>query len=202
MVREVTLGRQTGGYDVDGCPGDEALQVVLEPRDPDGQAVKAPGSLHVEAMQISAEGLKALLSSWDVSAPDLRRTWKNGLFATGYYVILPWKSAPATSRLRVVARFTSLDGRVFEADKDITIRLPPGAEGKAVPTVPGAAPRPISEPELPMPRSMPPASADPSGAARQGAGNSLVISRASRWAVPDQPSLARAIHLLPPAPSP
>src|SRR5438132_112149 len=30
-VRAIALGRQTGGIDDDGIPGDEALQVVLEP---------------------------------------------------------------------------------------------------------------------------------------------------------------------------
>src|SRR5262249_60511218 len=38
-VRSLTLGRGTGGYAGDTCPGDEALQVVMEPRDPDGHAV-------------------------------------------------------------------------------------------------------------------------------------------------------------------
>src|SRR5262245_58318540 len=30
-VRRITLGRGTGGYADDNCPGDQALQVVLEP---------------------------------------------------------------------------------------------------------------------------------------------------------------------------
>src|SRR5262249_19604576 len=57
-LKEIVLGRQTGGLDDDGKPGDEALQVVLEPRDPDGHAIKAPGSVRVEALQVSPEGLK------------------------------------------------------------------------------------------------------------------------------------------------
>src|SRR5438270_2847407 len=31
-VKSLALGRGTGGRDEDGCPGDEALQVNLEPR--------------------------------------------------------------------------------------------------------------------------------------------------------------------------
>src|SRR6266851_4423438 len=53
-LKEIVLGRQTGGYDDDNIPGDEALQIVLEPRDPDGQAIKAPGHLRVTALQISS----------------------------------------------------------------------------------------------------------------------------------------------------
>ena len=42
-IKSIVLGRQTGGYDDDDHPGDEALQVIVEPLDPDGQAIKAPG---------------------------------------------------------------------------------------------------------------------------------------------------------------
>src|SRR5689334_22756746 len=34
-LKEVKLGRGTGGYDEDGCAGDEALMVVLHPYDCD-----------------------------------------------------------------------------------------------------------------------------------------------------------------------
>src|SRR5205807_409209 len=54
-LKQITLGRGTGGYDNDDCPGDEALQVVVEPRDCDGHTIKAPGELHVEALQITPE---------------------------------------------------------------------------------------------------------------------------------------------------
>jgi hypothetical protein len=144
-VSQVVLGRQTGGYDDDNCPGDEALQVVLEPRDTDGQSIKAPGALRVVVLQVSAEGLKAPLSSWELSPDQLRRTWHNGLLSTGYHVILPWKTWPTSPRLRVIAQFSLADGRIFEADKDVTVHLPPPAY-RTAPIEPGPevapAPRP------------------------------------------------------------
>ncbi len=123
-IKEITLGRQTGGFDEDGRPGDEALQVVVEPRDLDGQPIKAPGTLHVTALEVSPQGLKMPVGTWDLRPDQLRRTWKSGLFATGYFVILPWKTWPASDRIRVVAQFTLADGRVFEADRDVRVRLP------------------------------------------------------------------------------
>src|SRR4029453_13933546 len=48
MVKEVQLGRGTGGLDQDGLPGDEALLIVLVPKDVDGSAIKAPGNLVVQ----------------------------------------------------------------------------------------------------------------------------------------------------------
>lgn len=126
-LKGVYLGRLTGGLDEDDCPGDEALQVVLEPHDCDDQTIKAPGSLHVLALQITPEGLKAPLSAWDISPNELRKTWRSSLFGSAYYVVLPWKVWPTSPGLRIVAQFQLADGRVFEADRDVTIHLASGA---------------------------------------------------------------------------
>src|SRR5262245_18119885 len=56
-LQKVVLGRQTGGYNNDEkAGGDQALQVVVEPQDPDGQSIKAPGTLTVQALEINSEG--------------------------------------------------------------------------------------------------------------------------------------------------
>jgi hypothetical protein len=152
-VQELVLGRGTGGYDTDRLPGDDALQVVVEPHDADGHSLKVPGTLHVAALEILPEGLKKPLSTWVVAADQLRRSWRSGLFSTGYYLVLPWPSWPATDKLRVVVQFELADGRLFEADKDITIRLPPAAYRK--PPGPGPAPGDDAEP-IPAPRKLKP----------------------------------------------
>ncbi len=162
-LKAITLARQTGGYDSDGLPGDEALQVVLEPRDPDGQAIKAPGSVEVLALEISPEGIKRPLCSWHVDPEQLRRSWRSGLLTTAYFLVLPWKNWPTCERLRVVAQFTLSDGRVFEADKDVTVHLPPTDSHTPVPDdlrPPGTPAGPPLEP-LPPPRKLvtPPAAA-------------------------------------------
>lgn len=143
-LKEVQLGRLTGGLDEDSCPGDEALQVVLEPHDCDGQSIKAPGALHVLALQITPQGLKAPLSSWDISPNDLRKSWRSGLFGSGYYVVLPWKLWPASPKLRIVAQFRLADGRVYEADRDVTIHLAPAGSHPVI--VPDGQPLPPLHP--------------------------------------------------------
>ena len=132
-LHSLVLGRQTGGLDEDGQPGDEALQVFVEPRDGDGHTLKAPGTLTVHAFEITTEGLKKPLCSWEVSADELRRSWKSGLLSTGYSLVLPWKVWPSYDKVRVVAQFTLTDGRVFEQDKDVTVRLVPPAHRKPPP---------------------------------------------------------------------
>jgi hypothetical protein len=124
-VRSLVLGRGTGGRDDHGLPGDEALEVHIEPRDPEGNATKAPGTAIVQVVEIGSDGIKRPLSSWDLSQDQLRRSWKTGLLATGYVLVLPWKVWPSTEKLRVTVQFRLCDGRLFEADRDITVRVAP-----------------------------------------------------------------------------
>jgi hypothetical protein len=152
-LKQVTLGRGTGGYDDDHCPGDEALQVVLEPKDTDDHTIKAPGALHIDALEISREGIKTPVCGWDIPPANLRRLWRSGLLSTGYFIILPWKNWPSSEKIRVVAHFVLADGRVFEAEKDVTIRLTPTAYQKPHAAAPGEIPSevPLPEPEMPLP---------------------------------------------------
>ena len=83
MLRSIVLGRQTGGLDDDGQPGDEALQVLVEPRDVDGHAIKASGTLLIRAVEITPEGLKQPLCWWEISGDALRKSWKTGLLSNG-----------------------------------------------------------------------------------------------------------------------
>ena len=141
------------------------------PRNIDGSPIKAAGTLRVTALQITPEGLKTPLSTWDVTALQLRRSWKSGLFSTGYFVALPWQSPPTTEKLRIVATFRPLDGGTFEAEKDVTIKLlpeamrgQPPATGPAIlgPPSPAAGPTlpinnaPIGPPPRPAPTETPP----------------------------------------------
>jgi len=156
-IREVVLGRQTGGIDDDDCPGDEALQVVVEPRDADGQDIKAPGSLLVTALQITPQGFKTPLSSWEVGPAELRSTWRSGLFGSGYYLVFPWKIWPSSPRLRVVVHFKLADGRMFEAERDVIVHLTPQQYRKpGVPVAPPVAPEVIEPTPLTPPHAAEP----------------------------------------------
>jgi hypothetical protein len=137
-LREIALGRGTGGFDEDGRPGDEALQVVIVPTDHDGTAVKVPARVTVTAYEVSREGLKTCIGKWEVGPDQLRRTWRSGLLSSGYFVPLQWDRPPGTDRIRVVVQLTTLDGRPFEADRDVTVQR-----------LPGIAPPPAVVPENP-----------------------------------------------------
>jgi hypothetical protein len=159
-VRDIQLARGTGGVDDDSTPGDEALMVVIVPRDEDGSAVKVPGRAQVAAWEILPSGLKNPIGNWDVPAEKLRPTWRSGLFSTGYFVPLPWQTFPTTERVRVAVRLTTTDGRSFEADRDVTVRpmvhpVPPGSvlPYPTAPPVPAPPPTPYpSTPVVPSPQ--------------------------------------------------
>jgi hypothetical protein len=198
-LQKITLGRQTGGYNNDDCPGDEALQVVIEPKDPDGHTIKAPGTVEVLALEISTQGTKTPLSFWTVPPDKLRKSWRSGLLSTGYSLILPWQNWPSTEKLRVVVRFKLPDNRIFEADKDVTVRLRPENKRKLVPgstvgdPLDGSYPHPE---EVPPPRIMDAPSLD------AGWHNPPLSSRGltSQWHTTASSPLSRAVQMLRPVP--
>jgi hypothetical protein len=153
-VADIQVGRGTGGLDEDKCQGDEGLMVVIVPRDSDGTAIKADGSARINALQITPEGLKSPLSTWDVTPGNLRRNWKSGLLSTGYFVALPWQVIPMTEKLRIVVQFQTPDGAVFEAERDIQVRLPHAPQGDPLQRPP-TFPTPVEGGPLPLPTPLP-----------------------------------------------
>jgi hypothetical protein len=202
-LRRIRLGFGTGGTCGDHSPGDDALRIILETRDSDDQIVKAPGALEVHALEISPEGLKHPLSSWDIPADHLRNKWQTGII-TGYNVLLPWKTWPTSEKLRVVARFTLPDGRRFETDKDIIICLPTEAERLRHPPAPRRdegppLPETDADQPLPLPRKVP---AQSQGKKPTLWGRSAepeeVLSATYEKPVLPPPSLSQMVHLLTP----
>jgi hypothetical protein len=151
-LKEIAIGRGTGGVDEDGAPGDEGLMVVIVPRDEDGSSVKVPGKALVAAWEIAPSGLKTHIGSWELSSDQLRRTWKSGLISTGYFVAVPWQTLPSTDRVRVAVRLVTADGRAYEADRDVSVRPPYPPRNNVLPypstPVPGVHP---SAPTIPTP---------------------------------------------------
>jgi len=149
-LKNITLGRQTGGVDLDGQTGEEALQVIIEPKDAESHVVKVPGNVLIQVIEISTEGLKTPLSTWQISNDELSKSWRNGLLTTGYALTMQWKLWPNSDKLRVIVHFKLDDGRLFEAEKDFTLKLPPAYLRKA-PSVETQTIPPTSTMIIPMP---------------------------------------------------
>jgi hypothetical protein len=172
-VKEISLARGTGGVFGEGPTGDDGLMVVVVPRDEDGAAVKIPARLEIAAWEISPAGLKTPIGNWSVPPEKVRPAWRSGFVSTGYFIAVPWQSYPSSERVRIAVRLTTLDGRAFEADKDINVKL--GGGGSRV-NPPGPAQVPATPqvgPRLPLfPDPLPPGTEElppPAGAPARGA---------------------------------
>jgi hypothetical protein len=187
-LRRISLGRGTGGYDNDNLPGDESLLVVVEPRDGEDHVVKVPGCLHVTAIEIDPHGMKKPLCWWSLTTEQLAPLWKQGLFSTGYAVIMPWTAFPHCDTVRVVAQFTLPDGRAFETDKDVKVRLLPLPPPAPMPEW-QAPPSPVPPSPVPPPWHAPAPSpfVQPTGG----------VAPAAQWS---PTPLTEAIELGPPRP--
>jgi hypothetical protein len=167
-VKEIGLARGTGGVFGEGPTGDDGLMVVVVPRDEDGAAVKIPARVEIAAWEISAAGLKTPIGNWSVPPEKVRPTWRNGFVSTGYFIAVPWQSYPSSEKVRIAVRLTTLDGRAFEADKDINVRLGGGSR-----ISPGSATVPLTPPRQPLfPDPIPPGTEElppPVGAPARGA---------------------------------
>ena len=158
-VKEITLGRGTGGVDEDGVPGDDGLMVVVIPKDEDGSPVKVPAQVQIAAWEVTPAGLKRQIGNWTVPPEKVRPTWRSGLISTGYFVPIAWQTYPSTERVRILVRLTTLDGRAFETDKDVIVKLcqtprvaPP--VGPVTPSTPGG--REPLHPDPAPPTGVPP----------------------------------------------
>lgn len=140
-IREIALGRGTGGVDDDAIPGDEHLMAVIVPTDDDKSPAKVQARAVIAAWESGPDGVKRLIGTWELTPEQLRSTWKSGLIATGYFVPLQWQQCPTQSRVRVAVRLTTLDGRQFEADRDVTVR--PQMQAIPATRVPASPPPPI-----------------------------------------------------------
>jgi hypothetical protein len=153
-VKRITLGRMTGGQNTDKVAGDDALQVVLEPRDGSDHVIKAPGTLQVWTLDIDSHGVKVPLNSWVVGPGELGRSWRSGFLGSSYTLTLPWKNWPHSENVRVVVRLVLGDGRIFEADRDVKVRLTPGAP-RHTPDGPNLPEPHFPDADLHMPRPVP-----------------------------------------------
>jgi hypothetical protein len=181
QLRRITLGRGTGGLDDDRQPGDEGLLVVIEPRDINDDVIKAPGSAEVVAMEVSPTGLKSPIGTWVIPQDQVRRGWRSGLISTGYFLTLAWQTPPQTENVRLVVRFTTPDGRTFEADRDIRVRA-----GPHMPRANGPMQPPPNTEPLPLPRPV-----DPNGVP---APNPIAPSGERPLPLPDGPALDSTSH--------
>lgn len=131
-VASIGLHRSTGGWNSDGAPGDEGVFILLEPRNARGQVVPTIGDVSLVLIDPAIVGEGGRYARWDFTAQDAAATYRPAVAggSAGLHFELTWPDAPPThSRLKLFVRFTTEDGRRFQADRDLKIDLGPAAAG-------------------------------------------------------------------------
>ncbi len=83
-ISAVKITRLTGFYDKDGDGRREKLLVYFQPVDPDGDILKAAGSVNVQLWNLNNPGGQALLGQWQVQPQELRKLWFDSLVSSSY----------------------------------------------------------------------------------------------------------------------
>lgn len=122
----------TGGLDTDGEPGHDTLSVVLIPHDGDGELVKVPGRIEIEALDPTSPGGAQRIGHWEFDQRDVHEYWHKGVVQSGYQFQLPWQTAPGTDQVLVIAHLTTADGRRFDTNLSVKIN-PPGIATDGLP---------------------------------------------------------------------
>lgn len=116
----------TGGWNPDGQPGDEGIQVLVEPRDELGRIVRAAGELSLVLVDPALAGREARVARWDIPASQAAESFFRCPAGEGIVLFLPWQERiPVHSRLHLFVRLTREDGRKLERDMPIEVALSP-----------------------------------------------------------------------------
>jgi hypothetical protein len=84
QVQSVRIGNYTNIYDEDKDGNKEKLVVYVSPIDETGDAIKAAGEVNVQLWNLSKASANALLAEWTMGANELKKTWLNSIFSSGY----------------------------------------------------------------------------------------------------------------------
>jgi len=137
--------RLTGGYDVDGQPGDDGIMVVVEPRNSAGNYVPYAGPVSIVLLDPAYSGKEGYVGRWDFDTLDTAKHLKKTLIGKGIHLKVPWSKQPEHDNLLLHVRYTTQEGEVLDQKKDIKLDLHGNRSASWTPAaVPLPSPKPSS----------------------------------------------------------
>jgi hypothetical protein len=117
----------TGGINSGDRTGDQALLVVVEPRDRSGRTVDAPAEISVVALDpaiVDSHGKVARVGRWDFTAAETAALFRRTDSSRAVHLAMAWPADPPKhGKLHLFVRYTTADGRRMEADSPIEVAL-------------------------------------------------------------------------------
>jgi hypothetical protein len=127
QVREIRLHTVlTGGIDRDGLPGDEGIQVMIEPLNAQGNVVSVSGAVAIAMMDHTLPAGDQRLAFWTFDAEKSADKIQRGGLSDGLLFDLMWggQRYPSHRVLDVYVRYTTSDGRHLDTRGKVRVRLP------------------------------------------------------------------------------
>jgi len=123
VVTKIVLNpKLTGGYNLDGQPGDEGIMVVIEPQNESAEYVDASGPISIVLLDPAYAGEQAFISRWDFDSTEAAKTLKRSLLGKGFHLKLPWTTDhPDHDTLLLHVRYTTTEGEVLQAKQNIRV---------------------------------------------------------------------------------
>jgi hypothetical protein len=114
--------RSTGGADFDRQPGDDGLNVVIEPHNQHGHCVSEPAALTIVLLDPALSGQSARVARWEIDETAAQAALRSGDQEQGMALRLPWPGdKPENTRLNLFVRYHKPSGEVLEAEREIRI---------------------------------------------------------------------------------
>jgi hypothetical protein len=135
----IELATRSGGLDVDGKPGDDGVVLYVQPRDSDGDVIKAAGEFTIQLTDLTVPDKPRSLGVFHYKDRDeLRKCWYGGLMTNHYTFKCPFAAEFSGNIPREVhARVVFLDwltGKELTADRTLTLKLVSGESAPPTPS--------------------------------------------------------------------
>ena len=127
-LTSIAVTKYSNFYDKNTDGIREKFIVYFTPIDPEGDAVKAAGTVNVQLWNLDNLNGQALIQQWQIEPNDLRTMWFDTLVSASYRLVLdtPEQLDILADPLTVKVTFTDyLTGEVFRAQQAIDPRLDP-----------------------------------------------------------------------------
>ena len=126
-ITEVVINKSVSqGKNFNGRPGDDGIELLLQPKSADGSVIDEAGDLTVSLVDPSADQGERQIGQWTFLKKEAQLFFAEDEFDNrGILLSLKWdKIVPVNKRLTVYVRFETIDGRVMETTSDIFIDPP------------------------------------------------------------------------------
>lgn len=120
--------------DLDGQPGDDAVRLVLQPRNAAGEFIPNPAELVVSIINPEVEDESARLGIWKFTPQQIEQAIRKQGNAKGIHIDLELDGkVPAGKKVLVFVRYQTADGRRLESSYEYILSTPGDLESKWLP---------------------------------------------------------------------